>query len=412
MEVIHVRCCGIDVHKKSVTACVIFADEGSRSRREVRRFDTTTRALLELADWLRANDVREVAMESTGVYWKPVWNLLEDEFSLMLVNAQHVKNVPGRKTDVQDCVWLAKLLQHGLLRGSFVPRRPIRELRELCRYRTNLVRERSAASNRIQKTLEDANIKLSSVVSDVLGVSSRRILERLAAGENDPESLAEGVVPQMRRKIPQLREALFGGVGEHHRFMLKQQLRHVERLEQEIAEVADEIGRRTEIYEPQVRQLEAAPGIDRIAARSLIAEIGPEMSQFPSERHLASWAAICPGNYESAGRRLSGKLRKGNRWLKALLTQIAWAASRTKNTYWASKYRRLAARRGKKRAIVALANALLRMVYHLLKSGKPYRDLGPDYYDRLQRRTLTRRLVSRLESLGHAVSIEPAPVAG
>lgn len=408
MEVIHPRCCGIDVHKKSVAVCVIVADDARGGRREVRRFDTTTRALLELADWLRGHQVREVAMESTGVYWKPVWNLLEDEFSLMLVNAQHVKNVPGRKTDVQDCVWLAKLLQHGLLRGSFVPQRAIRELRELCRYRTSLVQERSAASNRIQKTLEDANIKLSSVVSDVLGVSSRAILKRLAAGEQDPESLAAGVAPQMRRKIPQLQEALFGGMRDHHRFLLGRQISHVERLEQEIAEVGAEIERRTEIYEPQVRRLEAAPGIDRIAARSLIAEIGPEMSQFASDRHLTSWAAICPGNRESAGKRLSGKVRKGNRWLKALLTQVAWAASRTKGTYWSAKYRRLAARRGKKRAIVALASALLRMIYHLLKSGQPYRDLGAGYYDRLQTRTLTQRLVTRLESLGHQVSLAPA----
>jgi transposase len=407
MDILYPHCCGIDVHKKSVMACVNTPDPNGATRSEVRRFGTTTRELLELADWLRAHGVEQVAMESTGVYWKPVWNLLEDEFSLILVNAQHVKNVPGRKTDVQDCVWLAKLLQHGLLRGSFVPARPIRELRELCRYRTSLVAERSAASNRIQKTLEDADIKLSSVVSDILGVSSRRILARLAAGDEDVEALAEGVAPQMRKKIPQLREALWGGMREHHRFLLRQQLAHVERLEHEIADLEGEIGRRTEGYEPQVRLLEAAPGIDRTAARSLLAEIGPDMSVFPSDRHLTSWAAICPGNYESAGKRMGGKPRKGNRWLKALLTQIAWAASRTKNTFWSAKYRRLAARRGKKRAIVALANALLRMIYHLLKTGNPYRDLGAAYYDRLQKQTLTRKLVLRLEALGHSVSLQP-----
>lgn len=407
MDVIYARCCGLDVHKRGVVACLVTPGEGGAPTKEVRTFTTMTDDLLALSDWLTAAGCTHVAMESTGVYWKPVYNLLEDGFALLLVNARHVKAVPGRKTDAKDCEWLADLLRHGLLQASFVPDRPQRELRELTRYRTSLVRERTAAANRLQKTLEGANIKLAAVATDILGKSGREILAALITGQTDAAELAQLAKGRLREKLPELERALSGRVEAHQRFMLAEQLAHVDFLDAAIERVSAEVAERLRPDDAAIANLDTIPGIGRHVAEALVAEIGTDMERFPSAHHLASWAGMCPGNHESAGKRQSGKTRKGSPWLRTLLVQAAHAAARTKNTYLAAQYRRLAARRGKSRAAVAVGHTILVIAFHLLRDGTTYRDLGPTYFDQLDRQHVERRLVHRLHDLGYRVTLEP-----
>jgi transposase len=408
MDTLYPRCAGLDVHKKNVVVCVRCVSEGARVTKQVRTFATMTRSLLELADWLAEQGVTHVAMESTGVYWKPVYNLLDDRFTVVLVNAQYLKKVPGRKTDVKDCEWIAQLMQHGLLRASFIPPRPIRELRDLTRQRTQLIRERATAVNRVQKVLEDANIKLAGVASDVLGVSGQEMLEALIAGETDTAKIADLARRRLRAKIPQLQLALEGRMTEHHRFMLRMHLDHVRALETLVDRMTERIEKLMLPFAREAELLDGIPGINAMTAQAIVAEIGTNMAQFPHANQLASWAGLCPGNDESAGKRRSGKIAKGNRWLRPTLVQAAWAAGRSKDSYLSALYRRLAKRRGSKRAVVAVAHALLVIVYHILKTNTPYKDLGPDYFDRLDPDRLTKQLVKRLESLGHKVTLNPA----
>jgi transposase len=411
MDTLYPRCAGIDVHKGNAVVCVRCCDRPGKVSEEVRTFSTMTAGLLALADWLAERGVTHAARESTGVYWKPVFNILADRFAVILVNAEHIKQVPGRKTDVKDCQWIAQLLQHGLLRASFVPPQPLRELRDLTRQRTQLIQERAAAVNRIHKVLEDANVKLAGVATDVLGASGRDMLEALIAGETDPEKLADLARKRLRGKIPELRLALQGRVTEHHRFLLRMHLDHITHLE----DLIGRLGRRIEeslapVAEAEQR-LQTIPGVSQRVAETVLAEIGTDMDQFPSAGHLASWAGMCSGNNESAGKRRSGRITKGNRWLKRILVQAAWAASHTKGTYLAAQYRRLAKRRGKKRALVAVGHTLLGIIYHVLKRSTTYEELGADFLDRLEPARLTGQLVKRLEALGHKVTLEPRPAA-
>jgi transposase len=410
MEMLYERCCGLDVHKASITACVFIQEGKGKPQKQMRRFGTVTAELYTLADWLQELQVTHVAMESTGVYWKPVWNVLEGRFTLVLANAQHVKNVPGRKTDAKDSDWIAELLQHGLLAGSFVPPMLIRDLRDLTRARASLSQESSRVSSRIQKLLEDANIKLASVASNTLGKSGLAMLDAMVGGESDADQLADLAVGQLRGKIPQLRLALQGLMREHHRFLLKRLLSQWRFIQSEIAQLdgrLQQLGEQVPVLAKAVARWDTVPGIDHIAAWGLIAEIGLDMEQFPTAAHLASWAGVCPGNCESAGKRLRGMTRKGSPWLRRILGQSAWAAARTKQTYLSSQFRRLAARRGRKRAIVAVGHSLLVIGYHLQKNGCFYQDLGADHFDRLNSVGLRRYLVKRLESMGHKVTLEP-----
>ncbi len=435
MEVVHPRCCGLDVHKKSIVACRLTSREAGTPEKEIRSFATTTRAILELADWLTDAKVTHVAMESTGVYWKPIYNLLEESFQLLLVNAAHIKHVPGRKTDKKDAEWIADLLRHGLLSASFVPPRPQRELRELTRYRTSLIQERAAEVNRLQKTLEGANIKLASVVSDVMGLSARQILASLVSGQTDRAQLADLAKGRLREKLPQLQEAVWGSFGAHQRFLVGQQLAHIDDLEKSLAAVGAEIERRlaTPPEPPQPgEKVEAAtaetaresggeaavtpaqeamarlmtiPGVGRRTAQLLVSEVGLEMERFPTHRHLGAWSGMAPGNHESAGKRKSGKTRKGSRWLRAGLVEAAQAAGRTKGTYLGAQYKRLVARLGKRRAAVAVGHTQLVIAYHLLKEGTEYEELGANYFDERERRTVEQRAVKRLEGLGYQVTL-------
>lgn len=407
MEVVNERCCGLDVHQRTVVACLLTPGSGGPATKEVRTFATTTAEVLALSDWLVGAGCTHVAMEATGVYWQPIWNLLEDTFHLLLVNAQHIKAVPGRKTDVRDAEWIADLLRHGLLRGSFVPDRAQRELRELTRYRTSLIRERAAEANRLQKTLEGANIKLASVATDVLGVSGRQMLEALIAGTSDAAVLADLAVGKLRSKLPELARALEGKVRPHQRFLLAQQLTHLDYLAGAVSAVSAEIAERLRPFEAAIARLDGVPGIGRTTAEVLLAELGTDLSRFRSAAQLASWAGLCPGNHESAGKRRSGRTRKGDPWLRAALVQAAHAAARTKRSYFRAQYRRLAARRGAKRAIVAVAHSLLVVVYHLLTEQTTFQDLGPDYFERRDRDALQRQLVRRLEHLGFDVAVTP-----
>jgi len=408
MDVLYERCCGLDIHKRTVVACLITPGLTGAPIKEVRSFGTMTDELMQLADWLATNGVTHVAMESTGVYWKPVWNLLEAQFALLLVNARHVKAVPGRKTDAKDCEWLADLLRHGLLRGSFVPDRDQRELRELTRYRTSLVQERSAEINRLQKTLEGANIKLGDVATDIMGLSSRQMLAALAGGETDAGAMAQLAQGRLRDKLPALERALAGSIGAHQRFLLARQLAHIDFLDAAIAEVSAEIAERLRPCEDEMQRLATIPGIGRRTAEILVAEIGTDMSRFPTSGHLASWAGMCPGNDESAGKRRSGKTRKGSPWLRSALIEAARAAGRSKRTYLSAQYHRLAARRGTKRAAVAVGHTILLIIYRLLSEGDVYRDLGDRYFDERDRHAVERRLISRLEGLGYKVSLDLA----
>jgi transposase len=406
-EVIHPCCCGLDVHKETVVACVRRVAANGVIEQQVATYSTTTAGLLSLGDWLVERGVRIAAMESTGVYWKPVWNLLEGRLELMLVNAREVRQLPGRKTDVKDSEWIAQLLASGLLRRSFVPPLPQRELRDLTRTRASLLQDKSRTANRLQKILEDANIKLASVASDVLGASGREMLRALIRGERTPEQMADLSRGRLRLKIPKLREALEGRVSEHHRFMLKLLLEQIEQYEAQVARLDERI---EEVMSPLQKtalgMLDEIPGIDRRAGENVLAEIGIDMSRFPSSAHLAAWAGICPGNNQSAGKRRSGRLREGNRWLKATLNQCAWAASRKKDSYFAAQHRRIASRRGVKRATMAVAHSQLCICWELLKNGQAYQDLGRDYFEKLNEDRVKRNLVNRLEKLGYTVTLQ------
>ena len=404
MDVSYPRAAGLDVHKKTVVAAVM-TPEGQ----ETRTFGTVTEALLQLADWLVEQQVTHVAMESSGVYWKPVYNLLEGlELTVWVVNAQHIKAVPGRKTDVKDAEWIADLLRHGLLRPSFIPARPQRELRELVRYRRNLTQERSRVANRIQQVLEGANIKLASVASDVLGKSGRAMLAALAAGETDPQRLADLGEGKLQEKREALRSALRGLMGTHQRLMLQSHLRHLGFLEAEIEQLNQEVRTRLAPFDEVLERLDEAPGIARTGAEEVIAEAGTDMSRFRSAGHFASWAGLCPGNHQSGGKRLSGRTRRGNKHLEATLVVAAHAAARKKDCYPAAQYRRLAARRGAKRAAVAVAHTLLVDIYYMLRDASHYRDLGGEYFAQRERQQRVRRAVRELQRQGYVVTLEAA----
>jgi len=410
MEVLFTRCAGIDVHKRTVVVCrVVLTDEGEWLR-ETRTYATTTDDLLRLSDWLAAGGCTHVGLESTGEYWKPVFNLLEGSFEVWLLNAQHIQAVPGRKTDVRDAEWIAELLRHGLVRASFIPPRHQRELRELTRHRTNFVRERATLTNRVQKVLEGTNLKLASVVTNVLGVSGRAMLAAIMAGEEDPATLAGLAKGRLRKKREQLEQALAGRVQPHHRFLLAELLAQIDGPDETIARFDAEIARRCVADEQEaiVQLLDTIPGVGRAMAELLVAEVGVDMGRFATPAHLAAWAGVAPGNNESGGRRRSGKTRKGNTWLKTALVQAAHGAARTKGTALAARYQRVAGRRGAKRAIMAVAHRLLLIVYHVIARREPYRELGADYLDRQRPAATADRLLLRLRQLGVEVQVRPS----
>jgi transposase len=455
MHIIHRYCCGLDVHKKLIVACLISMNADGERQKEIRSFTTMTKDILALAAWLTSAGCSHVALESTGVYWKPIWNLLEGQFEVLLVNAQHIKAVPGRKTDIKDAEWIADLLQHGLLRPSFIPPAPQRHLRELTRYRSTLLAERARLVNRLHKVLEDTNLKLTAVATNVLGVSARAMLTALLAGETDPVALAGLARGKLRKKLEQLEQALEGHVQDHHRFLLTSQLTHIDFLDEQVADcdakieqcihqTSQQLGtpessngndqmlhssvspsvqsvpeplpaqdheqekscQEPLSYQQAVALLDTIPGINQRIAEILIAEIGVDMRRFPSAGHLASWVGICPGNHQSAGKQLSGKTRKGDRWLRQALIEAAHGAMRTKDTYLSAQGRRLTQRRGKKRAVVAVAHTILIIAYHILQRQQPYQDLGSNYFDERERSAIARQSVHRLEQLGFKVTLE------
>jgi len=408
VETIVERAAGLDVHKAQVTACVRVPGRGRERAQEIAEFQTTVRGLLSLRDWLKAHRVTQVAMEATGVYWKPVWAILEDEFDCLLVNARHVKQVPGRKTDVSDAGWLCQLLEAGLLRRSFVPPKPIRALRNLTRYRKAQIGERQREANRLHKLLEDTGIKLDCVASDILGVSGRAMLDALVAGTTDPQVLAELARGKLRAKIPALREALVGYFDAQHALIVSAMLAHLDFLDEQIQLLSDEIEAQLAPFAKAVELLCTIPGVQRRTAESVLAEIGTDMSRFPSARHLASWAGQCPGNDRSAGKRRSGKTRHGSKWLDTALTEAAMAATRTNDVYLAAQYQRLRPRRGHGRALGAVKHSILCACWHMLQTGELYREAGGDYYTRRDPERATRRLVAQLERLGHRVTLEAA----
>ena len=408
MDMIYERCCGLDVHKRTVTACLLTTKPEGGRQQETRTFGTMTDDLLALADWLAQAGCSHVAMEATGAYWKPVYNILEGQFETLVVNAYHVKAVPGRKTDVRDAEWLADLLQHGLLRGSFIPDRPQRELRELTRYRTSLVRERASEVNRLQKTLEGANIKLASVATDILGATGRAILEALAKGTGEGPELATLARGSLRQKRAELERALKAETSDHQRLMIREHLAHINYLDEAIGRLSREIEERLRPFDHTLSHLQTITGVGRRTAETILAEVGIDTSRFPTHRHLASWAGLCPGNNESAGKQRSGHTRKGSPWLRSALVQSAWAAAKTKQTYLSAQYHRLAARRGGKRAALAVAHSILVIAYYIMARGQTYDDLGGNYFDERDRRQVERRLVKRLEGLGYVVTLETA----
>jgi len=435
MRVLYERVGGVDVHKKTVVACRMRVTDEKRIEWEMRTFGTMMADLLGLHDWLSEWEVEQVALESTADYWKPVFNILEEGFEVVLVNAQHVKKVPGRKTDATDAEWLAELMLHGLLKASFIPAKPQRELRELTRYRTTVVRERARVVNRVEKLLESTNIKLSSVVTDVMGVSARAMLTELAAGATDPQALADLAKGRLRNKIKELEAALVGTISPNQRFILARQLSHIDFLDEQIEAFNEQISRHLQQMAPTavkededddgssgqapteplswteaVELLVSIPGVDARTAEIILAEIGLDMSQFPTADDLASWAGFAPGNHQSGGKRYSGRTTKGNRPIGAALTQAAWAASRTKDTWLKARYHRLVARRGKKRAIVALGRSILVSVWHMLSKRQPYQDLGADYYDQRRKESKVTYLTKQLTRLGFAVQLDPLPV--
>jgi transposase len=405
MEVLYPRCAGLDVHKDSVVARIRCVSEPMHD--EVKTFATTTSALLELNEFLSAQGVTHVAMEATGVYWKPVWHLLEGDFELILASAQHIRNVPGRKTDVSDAGWIADLLAHGLIRSSFVPPAPIQELRDLTRTRKQLVREVSQHSSRIQKVLEDANLKLGSVLSNVLGKSGRAILEALIAGQSDPERLADLAQGTARKKRAELIEALHGRIRPHHRRLLQVHLTLVTTLEQAIADIDATVGKALASVHESARLLSTMPGISDVTAHVIVAEIGVDMTRFASDAHLRSWAGFCPRSDESAGKRRSTRVRKGAPWLKTTLVSAAWAAVRVKESYLQAQFHRLRARRGAKKAILAVASSMLTAAYHMLKNGVEYQDLGASHFTRRDREKIILCLVRRINDLGCQVQVVP-----
>lgn len=448
MRIIYERVAGLDIHKKTVVACRMRVNAEQRLEWETETFGAMTSDLLKLHDWLSEWDCEQVAMESTADYWKPVFNLLEGDFEVFLVNAQHVKKVPGRKTDASDAEWLAELMLHGLLRASFIPAKPQRALRDLTRYRSVSVRERSRVVNRVQKLLEGANIKLGNVVTDVMGVSARAMLTEIAAGKTDAAELAELAKGRLRNKLPELEKALTGIVEKHHRFLLAQQLAHIDFLDEQIEALTEEIARhlremddtskpdaggtrkpdadkasdrqgeqdqsqakRPPHWTEAIELLDTVPGIDRRTAEVLLAEIGVDMRQFPTADDLVAWAGFAPGNHESGGKRYSGRVRKGSRAVRDIISQAAWAATRTKGTFLKARYHRLAARRGKRRAIIAIGHSMLISIWYMLARHEPYHDLGNDYYDKRKKESKVAYLSKQLAKLGYSVRIEPISAA-
>jgi transposase len=449
MEVLYARCAGFDIHKKTVRVCVLIREEKGKTHKEFRTYSTTTQDLLNLLEWLLALGCTHVALEGTGVYWKPVYNLFEGHLEVLVVNAQHIKAVPGRKTDTKDAEWIAELLRHGLLQASFIPSAPQRALRDLTRYRVRLTEERAREVNRVQKALEGMNLKLGDVVSDIMGKASRMILWSIADGESDPARLASLAVGRVRASQEQLEAALTGTVSEHHRFLLREHLTQIEHLERAVERITAEIARRFSLPDPpqeaepsqpeESLRKEAStsseepslppskqglnweeavillcriPGISERAASGILAEIGVNMQQFPTASHLASWAGVCPGNHESAGKRLSGKTRKGNPWVRRLLLQAAHVVARQKHGYLTTQFHRIAARRGKKRAGMAVAHSILVIIYHLLREGVAYEERGDAFFEEQDRQLTEKRLVRQLERLGHQVTLQPMAQAG
>jgi transposase len=408
MEVIYPRCAGLDVHKQTVVACVRIARDSAAPLQEVRTFDTTTSGLLKLSDWLESFGVEQVAMEATGVYWKPVWHVLEGHFQLVLANAAHVKNVPGRKTDVSDSMWLADLLAHGLIRASFVPPAAVQELRTLTRTRKQFVRERGSHLQRIEKILEDANLKLTVVLSDILGKSGRAVLQALIDGEQDPQRLASRISSRVKASRAELLEALRGNVTAHHRFMLKLHLAHIDALDAAIAAIEKEVGAGLEPFRQAAKLLSTMPGVSDISAHVIVSEIGIDMSRFATPGHLLSWACLCPRNDESAGKRRSTRLRRGGKWLKTTLIQAAWAAVKVKGSYLQAQFHRIRARRGAKKAIVAVAASMLTAAWHMLRDGTEWQDLGAAHFDRADAARTANRLIRRLQQIGYVVHATPA----
>jgi len=407
MEVVYERCCGLDVHKETVVACALVSGPRGQPTREVRTFGSMTGELQDLGQWLEELGITHVVMESTGVYWRPVYNLLDGRFSLLVVNAQHLKALAGHKTDVQDAEWLADLLRHGLLKGSFIPSQLLRELRDLTRYRAKLGDERTSEVNRVHKVLEDANIKLASVASDIMGVSGRAILEELVQGRTDPAILAELAKGRLRDKRALLEEALSGRVRTHHRFMLAQHLSHIDFLDEAIRQLDAQIEEQMRPFAASLERWDSLPGINRRIAEIVVAEVGPDLEPFADAEHLASWTGMCPGNNESGGKRRSGKTRRGSPWLRRALVEAAHGAARTKNQYYQALYRRLAARRGKQRALIAVAHSLLVTGYYLVTRERSYQDLGANYFDQRNHDAVKQHAVRRLEKLGYRVNLTP-----
>lgn len=411
MEAIIERCCGIDVHKRNIVVCLAVGKPHEKPKTTIRTFTTMTRDLLACRDWLVSESCTHAVVESTGVYWKPVFNILEDSMEVVLANARDVKNVPGRKTDVKDCEWLAQLLRHGLVKGSFIPPKPIRELRDLTRYREKLTQKRSSEINRIQKFLEDANIKLSSVATDITGVSAQNMIYHLIQDDMSPQEMADLAKGRLRNKIEDLEKSLEGYITDHHRLILQLTFQMIASYDEAIEKLNKEIDKRMEPFQKEAEGVQTIPGVKKKFAERIIAEIGVDMSRFPSDSHISSWAGASPGNNESAGKRRSGRVTQGNKWLKSALVEAAWAASRTKKTYLSARYRRLAARRGKKRAALAVGHTILIMAYHIIKERRTYNELGADYFDKLNEQHLVRRLTSRISALGYEVKVEKLPVA-
>ena len=401
----------MDVHKEDVKVCLVWRGSAGERCEEVRTFSTMTRPLLSMREWLESYNCKVVAIESTGNYWKPVFNLLEGEFEVMLVNPSHLKYVEGFKTDAKDARWLAELLEHGLLRGSFIPPREIRDLRDMTRYRRKLIDEHSAEVNRVHKILEDANIKLGCVATDIFGVSGRAILKALLEGEMTPEEMAELSKGRLRNKREQLAESLVGRFRPHHALLLSRMLKHIDFLEGAIEDCDTVIEGMLRPFVSKIENMDTVTGIDVRAAQDIIAEVGMDMSVFPTHKHLCSWAAMCPGNRESGGKRKSGKTRKGNKWLRSILVQCAHAAGHSRNTYLGAQFGRFAARKGKQRAAIAVGHSILEAIYFILRDDVPYQELGPEYFDKINKNHIIRHYKKRLEALGLVVEVSEAPVA-